>query len=601
MKKYLLLAVMALAAVGMLLTGCTNGSSGWEPEDDYGKTVTVTFDANGMGTAPAPMKTRVGNFIWLPKMETEGEYVHVSWYKDRARQLSAGNVDTRFYPADDVTLYAYWTDVKYAVKWDMNYALNAGEKPIADSIVAAGTNVVVKGALATREDGTEFAGWFTEKEVTPEIQPVTSDIIVDSDKLFYAQWKSPVTVKWMVNGSEYTKGLQEQRAFTNLKVPTIVPEPVDGKAFGGWYTAVEGGDAVDENTMVYSAVTYYAQFGYKVTLYDSGEEAGIAGITKGGKFISGVTATKPGYVIVGYYTEPTFDVMLAGPDMTLLPSVSGYTDASGRYILNTDTTLYIKWAKKVGGTIYYADQTNGYGKDNYTFYDAAGKKLYVEEAQYGVTFWTDSGKSAKAEAAYYDVTGKTAGDKDRYYAVGTKLAKTYPWTFGQTDAAVSTNNYFTERLDNKLAAKNGGVTHTTTAADYRSAGKFLGVGKLDTETMLYRDPESENEGEFGPYAGGKYLSNTFATMDKYPTVFTALADYRTTTGVDDWFIPSASELWLLTKNASVRVASGWLSSGAWSSSVYWTTIDCSWCVSTDGSLNSYARYAKAAVVPVRAF
>ncbi|MCQ2604877.1 MAG: InlB B-repeat-containing protein [Spirochaetia bacterium] len=597
MKKYLLLAVMALAAVGMLLTGCTNGSSGWDPEDDYGKTVTVTFDANGMGTAPAPMKTRVGNFIWLPKMEDINDFVHVSWYKDRARQLSAGNVDTRFYPADDVTLYAYWTDVKYAVKWDMNYALNSGEKPIADSIVAAGTNVVVQGALATRDDGTEFAGWFTEKEVTPEIQPVTSDIIVDSDKVFYAQWKSPVTVKWMVNGSEYTKGLQEQRVFTNLKVPTIVPEPVDGKAFGGWYTAVESGDVVDENTMVYSAVTYYAQFGYKVTLYDS-EEAGIAGITKGGTFISGVTATKPGYVIVGYYTGPTFDVMLAGPDMTLLPNVSGYTDASGRYIANTDTTLYIKWAKKMAGTIYYADQTNGYGKDNYTFYDAAGKKLYVEEAQYGVTFWTDSGKSAKAEVAYYDVTGKTAGDKDRYYAAGTKLATTYPWTFGQTDAAVSTNNYFTENLQTVLG---GAPLHTSTAANYQGTN-YLGRGKADTETMLYRDPNDENaDDEYGPYAGGKYLGNTFATMDKYPTVFTALADYRTTTGVDDWFIPSASELWLLTQNASVRVATGWMSGRAWSSSVYGVGTSDSWSVSTDGTVNCSGRNGATAVVLVRAF
>ncbi len=592
MKRYLLLAVLALAAIGMVLTGCDNGSS-WEPEDDYGKTVTVTFDANGMGTAPAPMQTRVGNFIWLPKMASENDFVHVSWYKDKARQYSAGNVEDRFYPEDDITLYAYWTDQKYAVQWDINYALNAGEKPIVYDVVAAGTNVVVKGDLSARDDGTEFAGWFTDKEVTPEIQPVTTDIIVDSDKTFYAQWKVPVIVKWMVNGQEYTDGVQEQTTFTKLKLPTTVPAPVGGSAFGGWYTAEAGGDVVDENTMVYNAVTYYAQFGYKITLYDGSTEAGTAGITDGGKFISGVTASKAGYTIVGYYTDPSCNQMLAGPDMTLLPGIENYTDGEGRYIA-ADTTLYIKWGKKMAGIIYYADQT-GYGKDNYAFYDAAGKKLYVKETDYSVTFYTDSVMSTKAEVAYYDVTGKTDADKDRYYAVGTKLAKTYPWTFGQTDAAVSTDNYFPQDLQTVLG---GDPLHGATATSYQGTN-YLGRGKGDTKTIMETKPVKGVDSN--SYVTGVFSSAGTTYIEKYPDIWYKLAEYRTTTDIDDWFIPSASELWLLTKNTDARIASGWLSGSAWSSSVCATNPSASWHVTTDGSLNNGTRSFKTAVVPVRAF
>ncbi|MCQ2603633.1 MAG: hypothetical protein MJ215_01115, partial [Spirochaetia bacterium] len=97
------------------------------------------------------------------------------------------------------------------------------------------------------------------------------------------------------------------------------------------------------------------------------------------------------------------------------------------------------------------------------------------------------------------------------------------------------------------------------------------------------------------------VEKTFNPNDKYPTAFTALADYRATTGIDDWFIPSASELYLLTKNVAATALTGWASGSAWSSSVSGAYTNASWYVSTDGSITNANRYGKGAVVPVRAF
>ena len=127
-----------------------------EVEKEY---VTVTFDANGHGTAPDPIRLPVGGCLWdvvdslddLKMPDTDGK-VHWHWSTDRR-----GDRENRFafYEAiyEDVTLYAIWLDTIDT----LDLWLDAP---------AAGGDVYDVSIRADRYDDVTFdtAGWFTTEQ-----------------------------------------------------------------------------------------------------------------------------------------------------------------------------------------------------------------------------------------------------------------------------------------------------------------------------------------------------------------------------------------------------------------------------------------------------
>ncbi|MCQ2604018.1 MAG: InlB B-repeat-containing protein, partial [Spirochaetia bacterium] len=510
MKKYLLLAVMALAAVGMVLTGCSNGSSGWEPSDDYGQAITITFNANGHGTAPEPIKARANQEIEMPQMAAADGYVNTSWYLDAACQTGSKAVGTWQKFTRNTTLYGYWTNQKFNIIWNVN---DPDVEPIANTQPYAHSAVAFP-ATPVHPDGYEFMGWFT---TASGAEKVAADYEITKDEEFFAQWGRPIEVTWSVDGntSYYTPAqLPEQKNCGYLQFPAT--DPVGEKPFAGWYDAED--NAATAETIVHDGDVYYAKWGYAIVLSGNGDGTdGKAGVVDNGTQLSiNPAPARAGYAVMAYFKDSGCETKIAGADGKLAANVSGLTDADGKWIAGTDSTFYVKWGKKLGGTIYYVDDrdTADY-KTNaascYTFYDADGNELEAAEdlTKHRISFTLD-GENAKA--VYYEVTG--AGDKDRYYVAGTKLATTYPWAFGPADAAISSTNY---RQENLQAILGGDPLHQGSghAADYQGTA-YLGRGKGDTETMLYYDPADENaDGEYGPYAGGKFGGMANATMDKY--------------------------------------------------------------------------------------
>ena len=157
MKKYLLLAVLALAAFGMVFTGCDNSSS-WEPSDDYGKAITITFKANGHGTAPNPIRARAGQEIQLPQMEAADGFVNTAWYLDAAYQSGSKTVGTWQKFTENTTLYGYWTDQKFNIIWNVN---DPAVRHIANTQQYDRSAVVFPIENPVHPDGYPFMGWFT--------------------------------------------------------------------------------------------------------------------------------------------------------------------------------------------------------------------------------------------------------------------------------------------------------------------------------------------------------------------------------------------------------------------------------------------------------
>lgn len=146
-------------------------------------TYTVTFDANGHGTAPAAQSVESGKTATKPADLTASGWTFGGWYKEK-ECTNAFDFTTPI--TADITLYAKWTQegttptpTYYTVTFDAN---GHGTAPTAQSVESGKT--ATKPADPTAS-GWKFGGWYKEKECKNAFDfttPITGDITL------YAKW-----------------------------------------------------------------------------------------------------------------------------------------------------------------------------------------------------------------------------------------------------------------------------------------------------------------------------------------------------------------------------------------------------------------------------
>ena len=327
-------------------------------------TYTVTFDANGHGTAPAPQTVLSGNTATKPADPTASGWVFGGWYKDSAC-TETQKYDFNTPVTANLTLYAKWTEdtnpptppvpVTHTVSFNMN---------------GHGTQVpyqtVVDGAKATKPtdptaSGWTFGGWYTDTALTAAYDFNTA---VTADLTLYA--------KWTQNGTQPPVGNDHNVSFNMNGHGTQVPyqtiadgakatKPTDptasGWTFGGWYTDTALTTAYDFNTAVTADLTLYAKWTqngtqppaptyYTVSFNMSGHGTQITEQTveDGGKATKPADPTASGYTFKGWYTDSTFQ-----------------TAFDFGTAIHADTTLYAKW---VSNSVTPTDPTNPKTGDN---------------------------------------------------------------------------------------------------------------------------------------------------------------------------------------------------------------------------------------------
>ena len=137
---------------------------------------------------------------------------------------------------------------------------------------------------------------------------------------------------------------------------TCSNEIATGYQFDGWFANANGGDPLeDDKTYSYATTgtnTVYARFSaksYTITLNDNGGASGdgthsvtydvaVGSLTN--------TPIKTNYAFCGYQTSS--GVKIFNADKTPIPSVEGYTDASGNWIKDGGETLYAIWEDQYG-------------------------------------------------------------------------------------------------------------------------------------------------------------------------------------------------------------------------------------------------------------
>ena len=315
-------------------------------------TYTVTFDANGHGTAPAAQTVEDGKPAAKPADPTESGWTFGGWYKEAAC-TNAFDFTTPI--TADITLYAKWTKagggeeppvpITYTVTFDEN---GHGTAPSAQTVESGKT--ATKPADPT-ETGWTFGGWYQDATCSVAFDfstPITANITL------YAKWtkdsggeEPPVpityTVSFDANGhgtAPFAQTVESGKTATKPADPTA-----SGWTFGGWYKEAACNNAFNFSTPITGNITLYAKWTKVAGDPVPATKYTITYVLNGGK-LDGKTGT---------VTVSVED----GATITLpKPTRSGYTfdywegsryNAGASYTVTGDHTFTARWKSNTTG------------------------------------------------------------------------------------------------------------------------------------------------------------------------------------------------------------------------------------------------------------
>ena len=206
----------------------------------------VSFDGNG-GTAGEDVRqveygAAVGE---LPQAEWTGREFLGWWTAEEGGERAGGDTAV----TGDMTLFAHWRKLEFAVSFDAN----GGSVDEEERIVEYGDGIgELPEALWT---GREFTGWFDSVGG----EEISADVEVVGDMSLVAGWrKVKHSVSFNANGGETdAAGLSIEYEDPLGELPQAF---WTGREFLGWWTAEEGGERVDSDTAVIEDMALFAHW-----------------------------------------------------------------------------------------------------------------------------------------------------------------------------------------------------------------------------------------------------------------------------------------------------------------------------------------------------
>ena len=244
-------------------------------------TYTVSFSANGHGTAPEAQTVESGAKATKPADLSAEGWTFGGWYADAAC-TTAFDFDTAI--SADTTVYAKWTEnepeiMTYTVTFEAN---GHGTAPEAQTVES--------GAKATKPadlsaEGWTFGGWYADAACTTAFD---FDAAITADVTVYAKWteNEPETVTYTVtfNANGHGTAPESQTVESGAKATKPTDLSAEGWTFGGWYADAACTTAFDFDAAITADVTVYAKWtevsGGGVTPYVPVEETVVAPVTE---------------------------------------------------------------------------------------------------------------------------------------------------------------------------------------------------------------------------------------------------------------------------------------------------------------------------------
>ena len=209
--------------------------SGWSPEIEavsgdaeyvaqFSETIrqyTISFNANGHGTAPESQVLNYGAAVVEPDAPTATGWTFGGWFQEAActNQWIFGT----YYVVEDVELFAKWTQNSWALTWNANGGVLSGEYTNGQVLYGA----AITAPTATRT-GYDFAGW---DNPVPATMP-------DNALSFTAQWTIHTYSNLTFTSEDENKGTVsvtgEKAEYQYGDQVTITATANDGYTFTGW-------------------------------------------------------------------------------------------------------------------------------------------------------------------------------------------------------------------------------------------------------------------------------------------------------------------------------------------------------------------------------
>ena len=227
----------------------------WTPKTPPAvETVTITFNANGHGTAPANITVNKGTVATKPADPTDTENDFGGWYTEAA---CTNAFDFTQAVNENITLYAKWTPKTPPAVETVTITFNANGHGTAPS-----PTTVNKGTVATKPaDPTDaeydFDGWYKEAACTNKFDFTQA---VNANITLYAKWtpKAPepptpveqYTITFDKNGGTGTMAAVTKNKGESFTLPACGFTPPAGKEFKAWQvdgTEKNVGDNIEVN------------------------------------------------------------------------------------------------------------------------------------------------------------------------------------------------------------------------------------------------------------------------------------------------------------------------------------------------------------------
>ena len=320
----------------------TGGYQNYTTECSAPTEFTVTYEANGHGTAPAAQTITSGEKATEPTAPTATGYTFGGWYKESA---CTNKFDFSTPITDNINLYAKWTPITYTVSFNNNggtgtmnsqtFTYDAAQNLTANSFTRTGYTF---NGWNTKSDGSGDS--YTNSQSVKNLASTNGATIT-----LYAQWKiQTFTVAFDKNGGT---GTMANQTFTYNQAQTLTANTFTraGYTFNGWNTKSDGSgnSYTDKQSIILTAagLTLYAQWTantYTVKFDGNGSDGGsmtVQSFTYGqSQALSANAFTRADYAFKNWNTKSDG----TGTNYTDKQSVSNLTVTNGATV-----TLYAQW------------------------------------------------------------------------------------------------------------------------------------------------------------------------------------------------------------------------------------------------------------------
>ncbi len=295
--------------------------------------------------------------------------------------------------------------------------------------------------------------------------------------------------------------------------------------------------------------TQTTQVGNITSIRDSGSSTvfakfvlhGVNKTTEDTKTLYGIEGMK--LVLPDFYTSGTSGAPLFVKDGYVFDSWNRASGGTGVVVTNgasivtpaassTVNNLYATWREllKIGGKIFYVNPfSNG---AVYTFYDNTGKE--IESWEIGGASYLNS-----RNATYYEKSGSATKDKFYVYNSGLKNIGNNLYMQGTAGGDV----------DKPLSYTRNGKTYSVECYNVRTGRNTwvpmsdVGLGRENTAYYLNMNGTATTGAE--RYLNPAYYVNDTNTVWNYLREKVNKSGGINSTGLYDWYVPSAAELWKL--------------------------------------------------------